>query len=212
MKKLLVAAIVAVSLVGMQAMASVSLSLGAADILDNNGNLAPVNTVGLWIVDTSGGTSLSPILTLGENIAVGATLTGTTDKIVDAEDINSTTASPGSISLSYAGTYGSGVNGTSVAVGQKFGLIWLVNQAIGQTTAVAGWYGEFNDAAGAYSNPWVLPADGGNVSYDMTTASEGGSVPNSMGMASLQIVPEPSSIMLVLVGLLGGFGLIRRRS
>jgi len=210
MKKLLIATIAAVSLVGMQAIASVSLHIDALDLLDHTGSLAPLNAVGLWIVDTSGGTSLSPTLTLGENIAVGQTLLGSTDKIIGDNDINTSTATTGYLGLDSGGTYGSGVL-TSVAAGYKFGIIWLVNQSLAVTTAVSGYYGEFNDAAGAYSTAWVLPPDGSTSSYDMTTVSEGGGVPNSAGIANLQIIPEPSSIMLVVVGLLGGVGLIRRR-
>jgi len=209
MKKLVIAAIAAVSLIGMQAMASVNLTLSAEDLLDNTGvNMAPLNTVGLWIVDTSGGTSLAPILTLGENIAVGTTLTGTTDKILAAADINNSTDTTGQLGITFLGN--DNVNG--YAVGDNFGLIWLVNQSLGVTTAQAGWYGEFTDWPGSYSNPWVLPSNNGtDTSFDLTTVSESGGVPNSYGEATLQIVPEPSSIMLVVVGLFGGIGLIRRR-
>jgi len=211
MKKLLIAAIAALSLVGMQAMASVSIDLSAADILDNASNLAPLNTVGLWIVDTSGGASLSPSLSLGENIAVGATLTGTTDKILVAADINNTTSTIGSIDLAVVNSpYPAGF-----ASGQKFAIIWLVNQALSVTTAQAGYFGEFYDSNAANDSQdgdaWVLPPDGTTTSFDMTTASESGNILNSAGIASLQIIPEPSSIMLVVMGLLGGMGLIRRR-
>jgi len=221
MKKLLIATIAAASLVGMQAMANISVSLTANQIYDNTGvNVAPGNTVGLWYVDTSGGTSLAPTLSLGENIAVGALLTGTTDRIIQVNDINNTTGSPGSIGLSIVNEpYGSGPGTDSagdlyslvgVTSGDSFGLIWLVNQSLNVTTAQTGHYGEFNDAAGNFSNGWTLPVSG-TVSYDMTTESQGGSVPESAGIANLSIVPEPSSVMLVVVGLLGGLGLIRRR-
>jgi hypothetical protein len=208
MKRILIVAIAAASLVAMQAMANVTLHIDAADLLDGSSVLAPQNTVGLWIVDTSGGTSLSPTLTLGENIAVGATLAGTTDLIIGANDIATSTASDGSLGLDFInGSY------TPLAQNQKFGIIWLINQNLATTTAMAGQYGEFNDAAGAYSGAWTLPADGTSyMAYDMTTVSESGGVPNSLGVANLVIVPEPSSIVLVVVGLLGAFGLIRRRS
>jgi len=213
MKKLLIAAIVAGSLIGMQAMAAVSLFLGAGNLYESDGvTFAPLNTVGLWIVDTSGGTSLTPTLTLGESIALGATLAGTSDKIIDVEDANNSNFGVGGINFGFSGAYGSGL-GAGLASGQKFGIIWLINQSLSQTTTVAGQYGEFSDYAGAYSNPWILPADPTPLaSYDMTTTANGGSVPESAGIANLTIVPEPSSIMLVVVGLLGGIGLIRRRS
>ena len=211
MKNLPVVAVVAASLVGMQAMAYVGMSISAADLFTSDGlTLAPLNTVGLWIVDTSGGTSLSPVLTLGENIALGTTLAGTTDKIISVNDINNSTATPGQYADGITLAYGSGI-GTGVAAGQNFGIIWLVNQSLSVTTAEAGYYGEFTDWPGSYSNPWVTPPNFYTISYDMTTVSEDGTVPNSTGIANLVIVPEPSSIMLVAVGLLGGIGLIRRR-
>jgi hypothetical protein len=46
----------------------------------------------------------------------------------------------------------------------------------------------------------------------MTTVSETGGVPDADGIANIIIVPEPSSLALVVVGLLGAVGMIRRRS
>ena len=207
MKKLFIATITAVSLVEMQAVANVSLHIDAAFLYDNTGvNYAPVTTVGLWIVDTSGGSSLSPELFPGESIAQGTTLAGTTDKILVATD-GTAADSPGYLGFDF----GPSAYPTGFAGGQKFGIIWLVNQSLSVTTFQGGCYGEFSDYAGAYSNPWTLAPDPTALeTYDMSTVAAGGSVPEWMGIANLQIIPEPSSIMLVVVGLLGCIGLIRR--
>ena len=210
MKKLLVITVVALSLVALQARASVGLTLGAADILDQYSQLAPSNTVGLWVVDTTGaGFALPTSIASGSSIAVGSYFAGTALQIVDAEDINTTTAQLGDISLTFNGTYGVGNIATA---GEKFGIIWLTQQTIGDTTLEGGYAGIFSDGAGLYSNAWVLPSDGSALGYDMTTVSESGSVPDADGIANIMIVPEPSSLALVVVGLLGAVGMIRRRS
>jgi hypothetical protein len=209
MKKLLVITVAALSLVAMQARASVGLTLGVLDILDENGNLAPVNTVGLWVVDTTGaGFALPTSISSGSSIAVGQYFNGGNLQIVDVEDILTTTAQPGYDSLTFNGTYGVG---NIAATGEKFGIIWLPEQTIENTTLAAGYAGIFSDGVGTYSAAWVLPADGANLGYDMTTVSELGGVPDADGLASIMIVPEPSSLALVVVGLLGAVGMIRRR-
>jgi len=216
MKKLLVITIAALSLVAIQARASVGLTLGAADLLNNDSSLAPLNTVGLWVVDTTGaGFTLPASIPSGTSIAPGAFFNGGNLLIVDAEDINTTTAAPGYDSLTFNGTYGSPTNPNlgiwNISAGEKFGIIWLPDQVIGSTSLAGGYAGIFSDGAGAYSSAWVLPPDGSTLGYDMTTVSESGSVPNADGIANIIIVPEPSSITLVVLGLFGMIGLIRRR-
>jgi hypothetical protein len=98
-----------------------------------------------------------------------------------------------------------------LSAGEKFGIIWLPEQTLADTTLEAGHAGIFSDGAGTYSTAWVLPPDGNVASFDMTTVSEYGNVPNADGLATITIVPEPSSISLVVLGMLAVVGFARRR-
>jgi hypothetical protein len=207
MKRLLVVTVAALSLVAIQARASVTLDIGAVDLLDQNGNLAPLNTVGLFVVDTTGaGFSLPTSIASGTSIAVGSFFAGTNLKIMADDDINNATATPGCLGLDFLGRYAG-----NVSAGEKFGIVWLPEQTLGDTTLEAGHAGIFSDGAGTYSTAWVLPPDGNVREFDMTTVSEEGSVPNADGLATITIVPEPSSISLVVLGMLGVVGFARRR-
>ena len=112
MKRLLVVTVAALSLVAIQARASVTLDIGAVDLLDQNGNLAPLNTVGLFVVDTTGaGFSLPTSIASGTSIAVGSFFAGTNLKIMADDDINNATATPGWLGLDFLGRYAGNVIG-----------------------------------------------------------------------------------------------------
>jgi hypothetical protein len=208
MKKLLVVTIAALSLVAMQARATVSLHIDALDLLDNSSSLAPLDTVGLFVVDTTGaGFALPTSIASGSSIAVGSFFDDTALKIISATDLTAT-GTPGDLGIDF----GPAVYPAGVSAGEKFGIIWLPSQTLADTTLEGGYAGIFSDGSGQYSTAWVLPPDGSTSGFDMTTVSETGGVPDADGIANIIIVPEPSSLALVVVGLLGAVGMIRRRS
>jgi len=196
-------------LMAVSANATVSITIQADDLLDQNSALVGVNSEGVMFVDTTTNGVPTGTLTAPFSIAIGAVIPGTGDKIVDLEYPNNGNGNPGELDF-----------GATIALGGPFyqgqhvGVMWLPANLTPNSTAVPGWYGAFSDFAGAYSTAWVIPADGSNVSWDMTTLSQGGSVPNADGDVSGQIVavPEPSTFMLIGVGLLGAFAFRRHRS
>lgn len=83
----------------------------------------------------------------------------------------------------------------SIAAGSRIAIYWFSGLSLGVESPSAG------DAYGFYSDPaWVIPADGAlAVSYTLETESIGGSIPNSMALASFVVsaVPEPSTFGLL---------------
>ena len=208
MKKLIAITAAIATLVTMKANATVTVALDALDVLNAASALAPQGTVGLMIVDKSGDGITNGPLTAGGSIANGQTFGGSDNVIVGNITIAGTSAQDGWLAWSAAWAIPSGVSGAS-----RIAIVWLPDQAGNQSTLAAGAYGWFSDASGTYSTAWVVPADGATVTYDMTTVSEGGSVPDAFGVANhtINAIPEPSTVALVGLGLVGMVGMIRRR-
>jgi len=82
----------------------------------------------------------------------------------------------------------------------------------GQTSANAdSWLYPLSDSAGAKQFDTGDVNANGVVLGSIGAINDGSSVFNGSPALLLATVPEPSSIALVVLGLLGGFGLIRRR-
>jgi hypothetical protein len=207
-KKLVVAGAFMISLLATNTMASVSIIVDALNVNAHSTLPAPQTTLGLLVVDKTGDGFITGTLNDGLAISIGSYWGGSTDDLIIGADRISSTGTEGYLSIGLSNyTYPSGVT-----AGMKFGIVWLPDQPSGNSSTLApGWYGLFSDSAGTYSAAWVLPPDPTALSsYDMTTVSQGGSVPNSAGNANYQIIPEPSTWLLVGSGLLGVV-LIRRR-
>lgn len=95
MKKQILAATLGVVLAASAASAAVSLQVVAADVRDHLGNLCPLNTVGLWIVDTATNGFVTGDLMAGSSIAVGSYWAGSDDYILSKLDTARSSANPG---------------------------------------------------------------------------------------------------------------------
>ncbi len=103
-------------------------------------------------------------------------------------------------------------------LGAKLGIRWFPNVAasnFSSTTLQPGQtYGEFTRQLNPLhgGTVWVVPSDGANVTFDpLLTQSFTGRDPDSAGMASLVVIPEPLAGALSMVGLAGLAQFRRRR-
>jgi len=222
MKRLLiaVAAVACASLLTMQARATVTINVSAIDAYDNNGTPLPADNTStvLLVEDENGLGAPTANIAQGTSLTVGSLLFS--DYLVIGSWDMSTSGSPGVFGLDSASglTLGAFGSGTLTAT-KQLDLLWFPYLAgpggnVGASTAYqGGYYGSIygGNPANDGSDPWVVPADGSTVGIYILTSNNGGSTPDASMDATHIVVPEPSSIMLVAVGLLGGLGLIRRR-
>jgi hypothetical protein len=101
--------------------------------------------------------------------------------------------------------------------GIKVGLRWFPSiqaSQFGTFTLVGGEdYGQFTRQSNPLNAgiPWVIPADGAAETFDaLATSFIGGPDPDTAGRASFDVVPEPGSLALAMIGA-AGLAVLRRR-
>jgi len=199
-----------------QAKATVTLEFGVGDLYDQNATMLSAG-IAVVVADTSGlGTAgLQGTLLPSQTLTAGSLIGGGTGDEVLGAGVYDITAS------AQAGYFGAAVAGVSLAsplaAGMKVFVLYFPTLGDATTTIGNGkWYGVVTnpgtDLEGG--NAWVLPPDGSTVAMNMNDSNEGGSyAPKSNGLQAAYetvAVPEPSSILLVVTGLLGLLGLRRR--
>jgi hypothetical protein len=220
MKKVIAIAVAVTSLMAYQAAnAAVVINVTAGDLTSTAGSpgtLIPDDALAILVADTTG-TASPTNLDPSSSLAVGSNLTltggGDTYQILAVWNSGLGSGQQGLLS----DTTGN-IAGTTA--GNELYLLWFPTLTLATTTAGSGThYGEYGgttesagEIVGNGSAAWVMPSPGANVSLVATTPSEGGVSPYSELQATLTTVPEPSSIALVLIGLFGAVGLVRRRS
>jgi len=220
MKKLTLIAITAIAALAMsyRAQASVTLEFGVGDLYNSSSNILSAG-IAVVVADSSGlgAAGLDGALSATQHLAAGSLIGGGSGDEVLGAGVYDITASSGQ-----PGYFGGVVNGQAlaspIAAGQKVFVVFFPSLGDSATTVGQG------TSYGVSSNPgtdleggaaWVLPPDGATVALNNFDSNEGGSyAPMSNGNLAIYTtpVPEPSSIALVLIGLFGAVGLVRRRS
>jgi len=220
MKKVTAIAIVATCLVAYQAKATIVINMAVGTLQDQNGVVTPAPAIALLVSDTSGlglGGGISNLaanssLTLGGDLTINGG--GVGDQIIGKWVIAAGSGGNGllSDSTSFALT-------APLATAQNLYLLWFPTLTSSSSTPGAGThYGGYQagalQAVADGGQPWLMPADGANVTLAGLTSANGGSTPQSNLQASFATPapePEPSSIALVVIGLFGAVGMFRRR-
>lgn len=219
MKKVIAIAVAVTGLIAYQAKATVTINISGGDLQSSSGSpgtLLPSGALAILVADTTGTTaptnlSSNSALSLGSDLTL--TSAGDTYQIIGKWNSSAGSGSPGELS----DTTGA-IAGTTV--GNPLFLLFFPTLTLSSSTSGAGTaYGEYGgaqatgDLAGNGSDPWLMPAASATATLAVLTADNGGVTPYSALTSTLVTpVPEPSSIALVLIGLFGAVGLVRRRS
>lgn len=193
--------------------ASITFSIGAAELRDDEGAVAPTSTLYLLIADITGDGFGSVDGTInriqnGAPLGVGSLIDNMGLLVLHRGDLSG--AGPGFAFDSVTLDLGSGWEENDALA-----LLWFPTLSPASTHTLAGDpYGFYTDPTGIdFSDPWFTPADGSSdYTLNFVTVSQGGSNPDSTGNASLAVIPEPA-IAAVLGGLFVlGLAVWRRRN
>jgi hypothetical protein len=97
----------------------------------------------------------------------------------------------------------------NMAAGDKYAIVWFDSTTVGSVVAGGSKWGAWFKDGAAVNNGLIMPADPGSYTTSAGPAGNfGADGAAGTKQANLQFVPEPSSMLL---GLLGAVGLLRRR-
>jgi hypothetical protein len=198
--------------ISFSAHATVTLFIDAEALKDASGTrISEGNGLVLIVADTlnNGFTSL---LDPGFSLTLGSTLNGTSDDLIIAKyAVESGGFGDGCFqvtvpSLTLAGAWNAG---------DAINLYWFPSLTPTTLTTPAGAF--YNLLTGTFGGFWSTPSDGGSFSMswftsDATELESGGPNAASLGNASLQIIPEPSTVVLVGMAIAGSCFLRRRKA
>jgi len=221
MKKVIAIAVAVAGLMAYQANAQTLTGeiITAGDLALSNGTLGPNNMLGIVVADTSGLGLGGGVTNLAANssLVAGNSLTvvggGTGDYILGAFNTSADSGQQGLLSENVTQT----LNTHGITAGENVYVLWFPTLTLSATTIGAGVsYGGYGGAAATAiadgGAPWTVPVSG-TVSMNALTSDNGGATSQtSLDASFVTPVPEPSSIALVLIGLFGAVGLVRRRS
>lgn len=208
MKKQLAVAVACLAMVSLQARADTVYQVTAANLFEHDGvTLLPQDRLVAMVIDTGNDGLSTATLSGGIALTNGASIGN--DLIVGLYDLSAGGNDGQMAAQPLDVLYPPGV------AGKRLGMYWFTGSTLANQQTVGGsWYGSFQDTTGGQdgSAAWVLPSDpGGNLDLKMLTTDVGGFWDPSTGTAFWAVVPEPSTVVLVAMGVLGMLA-IRRRS
>jgi hypothetical protein len=191
------------------------MNFGVGDLTDQSSVMLGNGAIALVVADTSG-------LGLGggiTNLAATSALLVGGDLTIQGGGVGDLILAKANIAASafqgyFGGTSGAhalGVGG--LASGQTVYVLWFPSLTTSSILVGTGtFYGQITNPGPLDSGQaWVIHSDGALTELDANNVAEGGTVSDSLLSANFQTaVPEPSSVVLVVTGLLGLLGLRRR--
>jgi len=131
------------------------------------------------------------------------------DMVIMSFALNQALGSPGTFAQAIVFALGGNLN-----PGDSLLLRWFPTLTLANTTPVAGApYGQFRvDIIENFSTiAWFVPADGSINDLNFVTMAQGGTRPESDGVANMVVVPEPSTVALLGLSVVGLAAYSRRR-
>lgn len=191
----LLCAVTLVAALCLQARATVTLSITAADLLTSNQELAPVGSLVLLVAsttDVSFGPPRADYFVSGDDIVLRAWALQV----------------PGQFS-GLAANIPIFTDPNLLSPGDPLQLYWFPTLTLANYNSGFGpgevEYGVYRHNAGLDGgSPWTIPADGSTVSLVFLTQSVNGSNPNDAGLANLTVAPVPEASNVIFGGLAVG--------
>ncbi|MFZ4766989.1 MAG: PEP-CTERM sorting domain-containing protein [Roseimicrobium sp.] len=206
-------------LVASQASATVNLQFQVGSLRNGAGDIVPLNTTVILVSDTNGFSAPADIAAelLGVTIATGQTVGsgGKILRVVGASDISGL-GNVGYVDGSIFDLTALGLTGAAGTAGTDLAIMWFPGLTGTASQVLAG-----GQAFGFYRTDTVDTASGADISFNVPadpgayTLASLDNTPNLLGgispdafKAPYTVSPEPSRLMLVLLGVVG---LITRR-
>jgi polygalacturonase len=166
-----------------------TIDIGAGNLQDASGNLAPTDSVAVLVVDT--GTNGFADARADFALSTGATW-GTDDKVIGLWDLRDSVSCSGNDGGALcAETVMSYLDG--IAPGQPLQLYWFPSLTLSSNVLGNTQYGRYTDQVGIDgSDPWRTPPGESALTLWFITAAFGGANPETAGRATLMTVAPMS--------------------
>lgn len=220
MKKLVITTLVSLSILSFSN-ASIVVNMQADGLRNDLGALMGSNSLALLVVSTTDAVFSINSIIANSSTAAG-TLISSTDDYIAAVIPNTVNArpNPGTLDVSYSNLGAGPLTLSNISgwnVGDRLALVWFPGLPANATIIPSGArYGLFTSAvAGDGIDPWVTPADSGQISIAFGTTDSGyfgGTSSPAAGTTAQTVVPEPATASLGLFGLAALCGFRRRRA